>query len=154
MLLSNPANTNTRPNRALRRSDARFWRPTYLSWASSQRPSTAMRACTSSVLRTGSSFGQRLPSAVLTGSKSSLRSLLARLVTRTFALNGSLTENSTSQVSIWQLVWSPLKDLILIVLVSIVLVNCVDRHFKKTPNKVALIWEKDEPGTHEKVTYK
>lgn len=33
-------------------------------------------------------------------------------------------------------------------------VNCVDRHYKKTPNKVALIWEKDEPGTHEKVTYK
>ncbi|CAF0793271.1 unnamed protein product [Brachionus calyciflorus] len=32
-------------------------------------------------------------------------------------------------------------------------VNCVDRHYLKNPNKVALIWEKDEPGTHETVTY-
>ncbi len=33
-------------------------------------------------------------------------------------------------------------------------VNCVDRHFKKTPDKVALIWEKDEPGQAERVTYR
>jgi len=33
-------------------------------------------------------------------------------------------------------------------------VNCVDRHAAKTPEKIALIWEKDEPGTHEKVSYK
>nr|XP_003216169.1 PREDICTED: acetyl-coenzyme A synthetase 2-like, mitochondrial [Anolis carolinensis] len=34
-----------------------------------------------------------------------------------------------------------------------VAVNCLDRHVQHTPNKVALIWEKDEPGTEEKVTY-
>ena len=33
-------------------------------------------------------------------------------------------------------------------------VNCVDRHAKLTPNKVALIWEKDEPGQTESVSYK
>lgn len=32
-------------------------------------------------------------------------------------------------------------------------VNCVDRHYHKNPNKVALLWEKDEPGFHEAVTY-
>jgi acetyl-CoA synthetase len=32
-------------------------------------------------------------------------------------------------------------------------VNCVDRHYFKNPQKVALIWEKDEPGTQEHVTY-
>jgi len=32
-------------------------------------------------------------------------------------------------------------------------INCVDRHAEKTPDKIALIWEKDEPGTHEKVSY-
>uniref|UniRef100_H2XYN5 Acetyl-coenzyme A synthetase n=1 Tax=Ciona intestinalis TaxID=7719 RepID=H2XYN5_CIOIN len=32
-------------------------------------------------------------------------------------------------------------------------VNCVDRHAAKHPDKVALIWEKDEPGNTEKVTY-
>jgi acetyl-CoA synthetase len=32
-------------------------------------------------------------------------------------------------------------------------VNCVDRHYKKNPNKVAIIWEKDEPGSQEYVTY-
>lgn len=32
--------------------------------------------------------------------------------------------------------------------------NCVDRHAKKNPDKVALIWEKDEPNQIEKVTYK
>ena len=29
-----------------------------------------------------------------------------------------------------------------------------NRHAAINPNKVALIWEKDEPGTHETVTYK
>jgi acetyl-CoA synthetase len=33
------------------------------------------------------------------------------------------------------------------------LVNCVDRHFREAPNKIALIWERDEPGTEEYVTY-
>lgn len=32
-------------------------------------------------------------------------------------------------------------------------VNCVDRHYLKNPNKIALIWEKDTPGTEEYVTY-
>ena len=33
-------------------------------------------------------------------------------------------------------------------------VNCVDRHYEADPDRVALIWEKDEPGTQEYVTYK
>jgi acetyl-CoA synthetase len=32
-------------------------------------------------------------------------------------------------------------------------VNCVDRHYLKNPEKVALIWEKDEPNQQEYVTY-
>ncbi|KAM6467623.1 acetyl-coenzyme A synthetase 2-like, mitochondrial isoform 1-T1 [Liasis olivaceus] len=35
-----------------------------------------------------------------------------------------------------------------------VAVNCLDRHVQHTPEKVALIWEKDEPGTEEKITYR
>lgn len=31
--------------------------------------------------------------------------------------------------------------------------NCLDRHAEKNPDKPALIWEKDEPGTEEIVTY-
>ncbi|CAH1793084.1 unnamed protein product [Owenia fusiformis] len=33
-------------------------------------------------------------------------------------------------------------------------VNCVDRHMREDPNRVALLWEKDEPGCHQAVTYK
>lgn len=33
-------------------------------------------------------------------------------------------------------------------------VNCVDRWADTDPDRVALIWEKDEPGLHEKITYK
>lgn len=33
-------------------------------------------------------------------------------------------------------------------------VNCIDRHYLKNPNKVALIWEKDEPGTQQCITYR
>lgn len=33
-------------------------------------------------------------------------------------------------------------------------VNCVDRHYSKTPDKIALIWEKDEPNTHEFIKYR
>uniref|UniRef100_H3D771 Acetyl-coenzyme A synthetase n=1 Tax=Tetraodon nigroviridis TaxID=99883 RepID=H3D771_TETNG len=33
-------------------------------------------------------------------------------------------------------------------------VNCLDVHAEKHPDRVALIWEKDEPGTEEKVTYR
>lgn len=32
-------------------------------------------------------------------------------------------------------------------------VNCVDRHKEKDASRVALIWEKDEPGQEERVTY-
>ncbi|WAR19899.1 ACS2L-like protein [Mya arenaria] len=33
-------------------------------------------------------------------------------------------------------------------------VNCVDRHAESSPDKIAMIWEKDEPGTQEYVTYR
>ncbi|XP_062864065.1 acetyl-coenzyme A synthetase 2-like, mitochondrial [Trichomycterus rosablanca] len=33
-------------------------------------------------------------------------------------------------------------------------VNCLDVHAARDPNRVALIWEKDEPGTEERVTYR
>jgi acetyl-CoA synthetase len=32
--------------------------------------------------------------------------------------------------------------------------NCVDRHAAKTPNKVAMIWAKNEPGEYEYITYR
>uniref|UniRef100_A0A8C9FKN3 Acetyl-coenzyme A synthetase N-terminal domain-containing protein n=1 Tax=Pavo cristatus TaxID=9049 RepID=A0A8C9FKN3_PAVCR len=30
-------------------------------------------------------------------------------------------------------------------------VNCLDQHVEKSPNRVALIWERDEPGTAVKI---
>tara|TARA_B100001123_G_C15315234_1_gene1025896 strand:+ start:787 stop:2727 length:1941 start_codon:yes stop_codon:yes gene_type:complete len=33
-------------------------------------------------------------------------------------------------------------------------VNCIDRHFKKDPEKIALIWEGDDPKISKKITYK
>ncbi|XP_041469500.1 acetyl-coenzyme A synthetase 2-like, mitochondrial isoform X2 [Lytechinus variegatus] len=33
-------------------------------------------------------------------------------------------------------------------------VNCIDRHKEAAPDRVALIWEKDEPNQAEKITYK
>ena len=33
-------------------------------------------------------------------------------------------------------------------------VNCVDRHAKEHPDRVALVWEKDEPDQAEQVTFK
>ncbi|XP_033873408.3 acetyl-coenzyme A synthetase 2-like, mitochondrial isoform X1 [Acipenser ruthenus] len=33
-------------------------------------------------------------------------------------------------------------------------VNCLDQHVHKTPDRAALIWEKDEPGTEVKITYR
>eukprot|EP00094_Tigriopus_californicus_P013258 TCALIF_12822-PA protein Name:"Similar to Acss1 Acetyl-coenzyme A synthetase 2-like, mitochondrial (Mus musculus)" AED:0.25 eAED:0.25 QI:0/0/0/0.90/0.9/0.81/11/0/623 len=33
-------------------------------------------------------------------------------------------------------------------------VNCIDRHVEVDPERIALIWEKDEPGTEEKITYR
>ena len=32
--------------------------------------------------------------------------------------------------------------------------NCIDRHVEASPDRVALIWEKDEPNQHEHVTYR
>ncbi|SVA25464.1 uncharacterized protein METZ01_LOCUS78318 [marine metagenome] len=32
--------------------------------------------------------------------------------------------------------------------------NCIDRHAKKTPNKIAIIWEGDNPSSSQKITYK
>ena len=34
-----------------------------------------------------------------------------------------------------------------------VVVNCLDRHAEEAGGRVALIWEKDQPGEHETVTY-
>jgi acetyl-CoA synthetase len=33
-------------------------------------------------------------------------------------------------------------------------INCVDRHAQTTPNKVALIWAKNEPGEYERITFR
>jgi len=33
-------------------------------------------------------------------------------------------------------------------------VNCVDRHAEKNPDRLALVWEKDEPGTQQYITYR
>jgi acetyl-CoA synthetase len=32
--------------------------------------------------------------------------------------------------------------------------NCIDRHAKKTPDKIAIIWEGDDPSNSQKITYK
>ncbi len=32
--------------------------------------------------------------------------------------------------------------------------NCIDRHAKKTPDKIAIIWESDDPSVEKKITYK
>ena len=32
--------------------------------------------------------------------------------------------------------------------------NCLDRQVERHPDRVAFIWDKDEPGTQEKITYK
>lgn len=37
---------------------------------------------------------------------------------------------------------------------SSVSVNCLDVHVEKHPDRVALIWERDEPGSEVKVTYR
>ena len=33
-------------------------------------------------------------------------------------------------------------------------VNCLDRHVARDPSAVAIIWEKNEPGEQEEVSYK
>ena len=32
--------------------------------------------------------------------------------------------------------------------------NCIDRHAKKNPDKIAIIWEGDDPKDSKKITYK
>ena len=32
--------------------------------------------------------------------------------------------------------------------------NCIDRHAKSSPNKIAIIWEGDDPNETRKITYK
>ena len=32
--------------------------------------------------------------------------------------------------------------------------NCIDRHAKENPNKIAIIWEGDDPKDTKKITYK
>jgi len=32
--------------------------------------------------------------------------------------------------------------------------SCLDRHVEQHPDRTALIWERDEPGQHQTVTYK
>ena len=32
-------------------------------------------------------------------------------------------------------------------------VNCIDRHAKNNPNKIAIIWEGDDPKNSKKITY-
>ena len=32
--------------------------------------------------------------------------------------------------------------------------NCIDRHAKNTPNKIAIIWEGDDPKNEKKITYR
>ncbi|XP_076058289.1 acetyl-coenzyme A synthetase 2-like, mitochondrial isoform X2 [Oratosquilla oratoria] len=54
---------------------------------------------------------------------------------------------SESEVATGSFRWFPDGDLN-------VAVNCVDRHAALTPEKSALIWEKDEPGQEQHVTYR
>lgn len=39
-------------------------------------------------------------------------------------------------------------------LLSYFTVNCVDRHMQVDPDRCAIIWEKDEPGDVQKVSYR
>lgn len=44
------------------------------------------------------------------------------------------------------------KMAFMLLVIMIVIVNCLDRHAQVTPNKTAIIWEKNN-GTHEKISY-
>ena len=44
--------------------------------------------------------------------------------------------------------------IIIIIIIVFFLVNCLDRHARESPDRVAVIWEKDEAKQHENVTYK
>lgn len=57
------------------------------------------------------------------------------------------------------LLWGgePSEDFLVFVLclnLCFLTVNCLDQHVEKSPNRVALIWERDEPGTAVHVTYR
>lgn len=39
-------------------------------------------------------------------------------------------------------------------LLSYFTVNCVDRHMQVDPDRCAIIWEKDEPGDVQRVSYR
>ena len=39
-------------------------------------------------------------------------------------------------------------------LISYFVVNCVDRHMQVDPDRCAIIWEKDEPGDVQRVSYR
>ena len=39
-------------------------------------------------------------------------------------------------------------------IVTLFIDNCIDRHAEVSPDRVALVWEKDEPNQHECVTYR
>jgi len=36
----------------------------------------------------------------------------------------------------------------------LLVVNCLDRHVARDPSTVAIVWEKNEPGEQEEVSYK
>uniref|UniRef100_A0A8C3FZ45 Acetyl-coenzyme A synthetase n=2 Tax=Chrysemys picta bellii TaxID=8478 RepID=A0A8C3FZ45_CHRPI len=46
------------------------------------------------------------------------------------------------------------KLFIYVWLLLIMTLNCLDQHVHQAPDRVALIWEKDEPGTEVKITYR
>lgn len=46
-----------------------------------------------------------------------------------------------------------ISNVLIKIIYNLFVVNCVDRHYLKNPQKIALIWDKDEPGTEERVTY-
>uniref|UniRef100_A0A663N0H3 Acetyl-coenzyme A synthetase n=1 Tax=Athene cunicularia TaxID=194338 RepID=A0A663N0H3_ATHCN len=54
-------------------------------------------------------------------------------------------------MSVWL---STLRMISLCLNLCFLTVNCLDRHVEKSPNRVALIWERDEPGTAVHVTYR
>ena len=41
-----------------------------------------------------------------------------------------------------------------IIMVQFIVDNCIDRHAEAAPDRTALIWEKDEPNQHQRVSYR
>lgn len=48
----------------------------------------------------------------------------------------------------------PLALFLLLLLLLCTTVNLLDRHVERHPNKTAIIWERDEQGDFQTVTYK